>query len=225
MNIMKLMKKFMPIVFAVAAGLILVGIILFAFAVPNASSAFFTACFVIIALLFVIAGAGVLFLLYLCRDSDPNFFLYDTEIAQNMDVADLTFEQVNSRMSYFMSTLSTSQERLWSENVLSANAARFGINEVYRPLAAYKMLYDLAEIDRPEGWQFFLCASTVTIDTLLATLQENGEDDMLTKLRYAYNNATDREDIDWLRDYVKGNEKYISHRMMSYVRKNIEWFY
>ncbi len=225
MNIMKLLKKYTMIVVAVAAVLILVSIVLFAFAVPNASSSFFTACFVIIAILLLLLGVGFLFLLYLARDCDPNFFLYDTKTARNIDISELTFERVNNRMTYFMSTLTSSQERLWSENVLSANAARFGVNEIYRPLAAYKMLYDLIEIDRPEGWQMFLCASTTTINALLSALQESGEEDMLSKLRYAYNNAADREDIDWLRDYVKGNEKYISHRMLGYVQKNIEWFY
>lgn len=218
-------KKLTPILFALAAICIVVGIVLIAFLVPNAASTFFEVCFVIIAITLLLIGVGIFYLLYNSRDTEPNFFLYDPKTARNIDVDELTFDRVNSRMSYFMSTLTSSQDRLWSDNVLTVNPARFGVNEIYRPLAAYKMLIDLAEIDRPEGWRLFLCASPATIDALLGALRVAGEDDMIAKLRYAYDNAADRDDIDWLRDYITKNSNYIGHRMMGYVRKNIEWFY
>ncbi len=217
-------KKLTPILFALAAVCIIVSIVLFAFAVPNSKS-LFTVCFVIMAVVLLLIGVGILYLLYNSRDTEPNFFLYDTKTGTNIELEELTFDRVNSRMSYFMSTLTTSQERLWSDHVLTVNPARFGVNEVYRPLSAYKMLIDLAEIDKPEGWRLFLCASPDTIDALTAALRKAGEDDMISKLRYAYDNAADRDDFEWLRDYITKNTTYISHRMMGYVRKNIEWFY
>ena len=217
-------KKLTPILFALAAVCIVIGIVLLAFAVPDAAD-FFKVCFVIIAITLLLLGVGIFYLLYNSRDTEPNFFLYDPKTARNIDVDELTFDRVNSRMSYFMSTLTSSQDRLWSDNVLTVNPARFGVNEIYRPLAAYKMLVDLAEIDRPEGWRLFLCASPATIDALLNALRVAGEDDMISKLRYAYDNAADRDDIEWVRDYVTKNNNYIGHRMMGYVRKNIEWFY
>ncbi len=222
---MKHLKKLTLILFAVAAVCVLAGILLFVLAVPGASSTFYRVCFILIAIFSVLVGVGLLFLLYISRDSEPNFFLYDTKSARNMAVEDLTFERVNSRMSYFMSTLSTSQDRLWNDNVLAQNPAKFGVREIYKPLAAYKMLYDLAEIDRPEGWALFLCAPTATIDQLLTALRDAGEDDMLARIRNAYNTATGREDYEWIRDYITGNQKYIRHKMMVYVQKNIEWFY
>ncbi len=218
-------KKLTPVMFGLAAVCIILGIVLLAFLVPGAASTFFRVCFILIAVTLLLIGLGILYLLYNSRDTEPNFFLYDTKTSRNIDVEDLTFDRVNSRMSYFMSTLTSSQDRLWSDNVLTVNPARFGVGEIYRPLAAYKMLVDLAEIDRPEGWRLFLCASPATIDTLLAALRVAGEDDMIAKLRYAYDNAADRDDIDWVRDYVTKNSQYIGHRMLGYVRKNIEWFY
>ncbi len=218
-------KKLTPILFALSAVCVIVSIVLFAFLVPHAPSAFFTTCYVIMAILLLLLGVGIFYLLFNSRDTEPNFFLYDTKTLSNIEPEDLTFERVNNRMGYFMTTLTTSQERLWSDNVLTVNPARFGVNEVYRPLAAYKMLYDLAEIDKPEGWRLFLCASPATIDALCAALRTAGEDDMITRLRYAYDNAADRDDIEWIRDYIMKNATYISHRMMGYVRKNMEWFY
>ena len=223
---MKINSKNMAIVLMIAAGvLILGGISLLLFLVPGAAS-FFKVCLIVISVLCILMGLGLLFTLYLGRDNDPNFFLYDTKTQRNLPAEELTFDRVNSRMSYFLTTLSTSQEKLWADNILADNGTgRFGVNDVYRPLTAYKMLYDLVELDRPEGWALFLCASPATIDALRDALEENGEEAMSKALYHAYNSASGREDTEWLRDFLSGNAKYLRRRMLGYVQKNIEWFY
>ena len=223
---MKINSKTMAIILLVAAGvLILGGIALLLFLVPGAAS-FFKVCYVIISVLCILMGLGLLFTLYLSRDNDPNFFLYDTKAQRNVSVEELTFDRVNSRMSYFLTTLSTSQEKLWADNVLgNSDSDRFGANDVYKPLTAYKMLYDLTEIDRPEGWRLFLNATPSTLDALLDALEDNGEDAMAKALNHAYNSASGSDDIEWTRDFLMGNAKYLRRRMLSYVQKHIEWFY
>ena len=220
------MKQLTPVLLVLAAVFLLCGIVLFAFLVPGASSTFYRVCLILIAILSLAIGLGILYVLYLGRDNNANFFLYDTKTQCNIPVEELSFDRVNSRMSYFLTTLSTSQEKLWADNVLADNGTgRFGINDVYRPLTAYKMLYDLIEIDRPEGWALFLCASPATIDALRDALEENGEEAMSKALSHAYNSASGREDTEWLRDFLSGNAKYLRRRMLGYVQKNIEWFY
>lgn len=223
---MKINSKNMAIVLMIAAGvLILGGISLLLFLVPGAAS-FFKVCLIVISVLCILMGLGLLCTLYLGRDNDPNFFLYDTKTQRNLTAEELTFDRVNSRMSYFLTTLSTSQEKLWADNTLADNGTgRFGVNDVYRPLTAYKMLYDLIELDRPEGWALFLCATPATIDSLLDALEENGEEAMAKALYHAYNSASGRDDTEWLRDFLSGNAKYLRRRMLGYVQKNIEWFY
>ncbi len=223
---MKINSKNTAIVLLVVAGvLILGGIALLLFLVPGAA-AFFKVCYVIISVLCILMGLGLLFTLYLSRDNDPNFFLYDTKTQRNIPAEELTFDRVNSRMSYFLTTLSTSQEKLWADNVLTDNGSnRFGVNDVYKPLTAYKMLYDLTEIDRPEGWRLFLIATPATLDALLDALEDNGEEAMAKALNHAYNSASGSDDIEWIRDFLMGNAKYIRRRMLSYVQKHIEWFY
>ena len=223
---MKINSKNTAIVLLVLAGvLILGGVALLLFLVPGAA-AFFKVCMVIISILFILMGLGLLYVLYLGRDNNPNFFLYDTKTHRNISSEELTFDRVNSRMSYFLTTLSTSQEKLWRDNILADNGTgRFGVNDVYRPLTAYKMLYDLAELDRPEGWALFLCATPATIETLLDALEENGEEAMAKALYHAYTSASGSNDVEWLRDFLGGNAKYIRRRMLSYVQKNIDWFY
>lgn len=223
---MKINMKNMAVVLLIVAGvLILGGIALLLFLVPGAA-AFFKVCFIIISILCILMGLGLLFMLYLSRDNDPNFFLYDTKTQRNLPAEELTFDRVNSRMTYFLTTLSTSQEKLWADNVLADDGSdRFGVNDVYRPLTAYKMLYDLTEIDRPEGWRLFLTATPATLDTLLDALEENGEDAMAKALHHAYNSASGSDDIEWVRDFLTGNAKYLRRRMLGYVQKHIEWFY
>ena len=223
---MKINSKNTAIVLLAVAGvLILGGIALLLFLVPGAAS-FFKVCYVIISVLCILMGLGLLFTLYLSRDNDANFFLYDTKTQRNIPAEDLTFDRVNSRMSYFLTTLSTSQEKLWGDNVLADNGSdRFGVNDVYKPLTAYKMLYDLTEIDRPEGWRLFLNATPATLDALLDALEDNGEEAMAKALNHAYNSASGSDDIEWVRDFLMGNAKYLRRRMLSYVQKHIEWFY
>ncbi len=219
------MKQVSIVLLVLAIIFLLAGIILLAFLLPDAASGFYRFCLGAIAVLCILCSVALLFFLYLARDTDTNFFLYDSKTARNISAAELTFDRVNSRMSYFMTTLTTSQDKLWAENLLAADDARFGINGIYRPLAAYKMLYDLIELDSREGWSLFVCAPRDTLDSLCTALMENGEEAMTTSLRHAYNTAKNRDDIDWVRDFVMGNQKYISRRMMNYVQKNLEWFY
>ena len=132
---MKINSKNTAIVLLVLAGVLLLGgIALLLFLVPGAAT-FFKVCLVIISILFILMGLGLLYVLYLGRDNNANFFLYDTKTQCNIPVEELSFDRVNSRMSYFLTTLSTSQEKLWADNVLADNGTgRFGINDVYRPL-------------------------------------------------------------------------------------------
>ena len=206
---MNFIKRLTPAILVAASVLILLGIVLLAFLVPIADSTLYRVCLIIISILCFLMGVGLFFLLYLARDNDPNFFLYDQKTGRNISPDSLSFERVNNRMSYFMGTLATSQEKLWAEALPEASDDRFGVDGVYRPLVAYKMLYDLIEIDRPDGWRLFICASPAAIVALTSALAEGGEEAMVQSLRHAYNNAAHRDDFEWVRDFVKGNEKNI----------------
>ena len=45
--------------------------------VPGAASLFYKVCLAIISILCILIGLGLLLYLYIGRDNDPNFFLYD----------------------------------------------------------------------------------------------------------------------------------------------------
>ena len=218
-------KKTLIVLLIMAGVSILVGILLFPLVVSQAEAAFVAAVSGILAVELILLGLAVLTFTVLSLDGDANFFLYDRKAKHNLAEEELSFERINSRMGYYMTLISSSQEQVWSKNVLASNHVRFGQNGVYKPLVAYKMLYDLIELDTPETWELFTGAEADVISTLCRVLSSCGETEMSNTLIDAYESAENVKDIEWTRDFIMGNAKYIRRRMRDYVLKNIEEFY
>lgn len=201
-------------------------------------------CLIAAIVLFVVAGNGegykkvlgiicglllltlsVLFLLYwwLSRDTDPNFFLYNRRAKQNMPVEDLTPEIVNDRMSFFLAQISSSPEMLWSGDVLEHNNY-FGHRGVYKPLVAYKMLYDMGdkEPDSPY-WEYLENASPDVIRILCSTLERVGEKQIVR----AFQMLLEQEPVPGkqMKDFLRKNVPYFGGKMFAYVKRYIESFY
>ena len=218
-------KKVMYVLLAMAAITIIGGILLFPLVVSPAEAAIVSVTSTMLAIELILIGVAILVFLFLAHDGDANFFLYDRKTKRNISEEELTFDRINSRMGYYMTLISSSQEQMWLKNVLGADNVRFGHKGVYKPLVAYKMLYDLIELDRPELWELFTGADTDVISSLCTALKDAGETEMVDTLIDAYESAESVDDIEWARDFIKGNEKYISRRMREYVLTKIEEFY
>ena len=218
-------KKLLPVYVGGAVLSLILGIVVFAVVVAQATSAFFATMGSIIGVLAILEALAIGLFILLSFDGDANFFLYDRKTGRNLSEDELTFDRLNARMGYYMTLIAASQEQMWERNVLDRDDARFGENEVYKPLTAYKMLYDLAELDRPEAWELFTGAAPETITTLCRVLRSCGEEQMSDALMDAYEGADSVDDIAWIRDFVKGNAKYIRRRMREYVLKHIDEFY
>ncbi|MBQ7153396.1 MAG: hypothetical protein IJR83_05595, partial [Clostridia bacterium] len=85
--------------------------------------------------LMVFLSLLLLYLLYLTRDAEPNFFLYDPQKRRNIQPDKLTFSIVNGRMNFFISQIVRDKNDLWLTDVLLQNN-RFGYRGVYKPLVA-----------------------------------------------------------------------------------------
>lgn len=164
----------------------------------------------------------ILYYLYITRDAEPNFFLFDRARKRNIPVEDLTFTIVNERMSFFLTMVCESAEQLWQDNVLESDR-KLGYRRVYRPLLAYKMLYDLADKNIAAYWNLLLTATPATVDSLCSALEQGGEKEMVKAFRYIMENY--RENPEKIKDFVCGNMRYIRGRMLGYIKRNIELFY
>lgn len=219
---MKLLKKWLPLIM-LAAGILslIVAIILFAVAVPN-SEGYKKVLSVICAILLLVLTLLIAYYLFLSRDSEPNFFLFDRAKKRNISVDSLNFTIVNERMTFFLGLVCETPEQLWMEGVLDDNR-KYGYRGVYKPLVAYKMLYDLGEKDMDSSWELLRNASPLTIASLCTALERGGEQEMVKAFRYIYENC--RNDNKKMRDFICGNQRYIRGKMLAYVKRHIELFY
>lgn len=220
---MNLLKKWLPLLMAIAGILcVVVAIVLFAVAVPGSDATYKKVLGVICGILLIVLALLIVYYLILSRDTEPNFFLFDRAKKRNISVDNLNFTIVNERMTFFLGLVCETPEQLWQEGVLDDNR-KFGYRGVYKPLVAYKMLYDLGEKDLSAYWELLKNAAPYTIDSLCNALERGGEQEMVKAFRYIFENF--KNDDKKMRDFVCGNLRYIRGRMLAYVKRHIELFY
>jgi len=217
------LKKNLSLLVGVASIVALAGaVLLFIFPVLQGDATYkivMGAIAAVILLVFALLG-GVY--VWLEIDREPNFFLQDRERRRNMPVEKLTFTHVNERLNFLLTTVSESAQELWEGDVLE-NELKLGYRRVYRPLIAYKMLYDLADKNVDTYWSYLENASPLTVASIASALEQAGETEFCKVLRFITENHSD--DHAKLRTFISGNIKFLRTRMMAYVKKNIELFY
>jgi cytochrome c biogenesis protein CcdA len=115
-------KKKIPLIMAAVGVLSFVGaILLLALAVPKADATYKRVLEVIISCLMIILSLLIAYYLYVIRDAEPNFFLFDRAKKKNIPVENLNFTIVNERMSFFLTMVCESVEELWVDNVLESD--------------------------------------------------------------------------------------------------------
>ena len=177
----------------------------------------------------------LLFALCLCyflvtRDKDPNFFLFDRAKKKNLPLNKLTFTVVNERMNFLETMVCSSEEELWKKNILEN--AELGYRNVYRPLLAYKMIYDLADRDLDTYWFYLYNIPSSVLSALCRALEEGGDAEFAKMLHNAVVKYQECEEPtqkkareEKIREFVCKNMSYLRGRIMKYVQKNIELFY
>lgn len=182
---------------------------------------FATICGILLLLL------SVLFLLYwwLTRDVIQNYFLYDRKKKMNIPVERLDFGKVNERMNNFLALISNSFDHVWTEEVLENEESRKYPN-VYRPLVAYKMLYDLGDGDSDQGkknQENYKGASDDVVDLVCKLLEQVGEKQFVRAFRMI--REKDGAMSETMQTFLSKNRGYLSGRMLLYVKRNIDRFY
>ncbi len=223
MNRNEKIKRLMPLAMLLIAFLSLVAAIIVLVSAASADASYKKVLLRISAVLFFILMALALYYFYLTRESDPNFFLFDQTTRKNIPVDQLTFGIVNERMDFYLSLISDSDEELWQGGVLAKNDGSFGREDIYRPLVAYKMLYDLTDRDDDVQWRLLEFAEVTTIRLLTRALKQGGDADMAQAIVELYRG--EGEEGENLRDFLKGNQKYLRGRMLRYVKQHLDYFY
>lgn len=217
------LKKKLPLIMSIVAIVCLIGaILILAIPVAFANATYKRVIGTIIAVLMIVLALLAAFYVWLCRDTEPNFFLFDRKKKRNIPMDELTFTIANERLSFLLTAVSRSMEELWTEDVLE-NELKLGYRKVYRPLIAYKMLYDLADKNIDSYWSYLENASPETVQSIAKALEQAGETEMVKAFRFIMENY--RNEPSKIRNFVSGNLKYIRGRIMAYIKHNIELFY
>jgi hypothetical protein len=226
MNIksLKMNKQIIPLAMLAVAALSLIAAVITLISAIVADVTYKKVLLGIAAVLFLALVGFTLYYLYLSRDNEPNFFLYDKNTRKNIPLDQLTFDIINERMEFYLSLISDSDEELWQGSVLAKSDGSFGREEVYRPLVAYKMLYDLTEINDDFCWGRLECAEVTTVRLLTRALKQAGDHDMAQAIVDLYKRENIEEGEN-LRDFLMGNQKYLRGRMMRYVKQKLDYFY
>ena len=217
------LKKKMPLFMMIAAGISFIGaLLILIIALPASNATYKTVLEVIISCFMILLALLLAAYVWVIRDVEPNFFLFDRTKKKNIPVEELTFTIVNERMNFFLTLISDSPEDLWYRNALERDS-KMGPRRIYRPLLAYKMLYDLADKNTESYWNYLITSPEDTINSVCNALTQGGEHELVKVFRYLMENY--RQSPEKIKDFICGNERYFRARMKSYIQKNIEFFY
>ena len=217
MNQQKKIKMIIGIAAIVAAVLFLVLLVV---GIVYDGGALAKTLLIIISLLCLALAAELGYLYLLIGDTKPNYFLFNTKTNRNMSVQKLNFQVVNARMNKYLSGYAPSEGKIWTEGVF--DSPELEMEEHFKPLVAYKLLFDLAERDFDAGWKCFDISSDATVDFIASAIEMNGETEMAKNLKEL--KANKPTNLKYVRDYLVGNRKYLQGKMFRYVVDNIDKF-
>ena len=175
------------------------------------------------AVLFLVLGGLVMYLAMISVTVTRHFFLYDKNTGKNIRTSELTFDIVNKRMTYFMSKIATSERHAWSANIVGSEDERFGKDDVYRPLMAYKMIYDLTEHNDPDHWCWFAEADAAIISSICDALSDNDDAQLGATLVFLREHHADN--IEKISRFFMDNRAYMQKQMLKYVQAHVDSMY
>lgn len=220
-------KQLVLALFCAGAVLVIASIVLIPVALIAAGSQFYKVMLLLIALVMLLLGCACLLAAYLHRSTEHHFFRYEAESGRNIAPAELDFTRVNRRLGTLLRSIFGDDvyPTIWQMNIFREERDSLGENGSLSPLIAYKMLYDLSRYDRDEYWTLFVDADEQLIEDIAAELEGASEGRMAQTLIHIYEQSVETGDIEDIRDFLTGNRKYLSRRMLEYARAHDEEFY
>ena len=215
-------KNFDLILKIACACFAVIAVVLFVFGIVYDGDHALTKILMFVVAVLSLALAGELaYLAWFSDNGDvPNYFLYDSNTRKNVTVDKLTMPVVSKRMDRYFSNYAPSEGKLWTDRVLEN--PELDMDDAFKPLVAYKLLFDLADKDMEKGWKCFELASFETVDFVCSALEMNGEDEVAGNIRKM--KQVQPFQVRYIRDYLVSNRDYIQTKMMMYVRDNIDRF-
>ena len=182
----------------------------------------FTKVFLFIIAVISVAAAGELaFIIWFSKGGEnPNFFLFDKKTKRNISVEELSDKMINDKMMEFFAGYAQSEGKLWTSGVLGSETLE--MEEQYKPAVAYKLLYDLAVINKDAGWKCFDLASSETVEFIADGFVQNEDAAMADYIRQFKNSHP--FNVEQFKQFIISNKDYLGAKLCMYVRNNIGKF-
>ena len=203
---------------AIAAAVLFV--VLLIIGIVYSGGAFAKTMLILVSVFMLLFAFELGYLYLLSVNTVPNYFLFNSNLNRNLPVSNLTFQTVNVRMNRYLSRFAPSEGKLWTDKILDNPS--IDMEEAFKPLVAYKLLYDLAERDVDAAWRCFELASAQTVEFIAAGLEINGDDKFAKALR-KMKSATPIN-LPAFKDLLIKNKRYLQGRMFKYAVQNINKF-
>ncbi len=222
-NIKAFIKQNLQLILLVMCGaLLLSGILVFVFGAGE-NEGFLKVMFILFGIALLLLGCSLLFFaLTLVHDEKANYFLYSSKTKSNIALDKLDFDTVDKKMTHFMSKLVPNAARVWTENVLVGHEEIYDGNEAYKPLVAYKILYDMCERANESVWNLYLICDSTIVDSIVEQLEQNGDDELGKAFKFLHSNSSGK--YERCEKFLADNKKYIQNKMLKYVKTNIAKF-
>ncbi len=204
---------------ATAASVIL-AIGLLAFGIVYDGSAFAKSVLFIASFVLLLFGVELGYFFVLSRNVKPNYFLFNSSFNINIAPEKLTFDIVDKKTNGYLSGFARSEAKIWTDGVLENN--RSAIAREFRPIIAYKLLFDIAESDSEGAWKCFVLASQKTVDCIAEGVAQNGDVQMAAAIRQL--KAANPINMKQTREFLISNKPYIKKKLFKYVLDNIDKF-
>ena len=213
-------KKINLLLIIASAVFALLAIALLVFGIIYDNGVLVKVLLIVASVLVLALAAEVAYLFVLSRNVVPNYFLFNSSLNKNIPVEKLTFEMIDMRMNKYLSSFAKSEAKLWVDGILETRAA--DIKAEFKPIVAYKLLFDIAENDSETAWKCFLLASDMTVKYIAEGLAENNDRDMAAAIIQL--KSTKPVNMQQTREFLVGNKKYIKKQLVKYVTENIQKF-
>lgn len=214
-------KKFNLVLLIAAAVFVIIAIVLLIVGIIYSVDHLFTKIMIfVVAALSLALAAELAYLCIISVDKHPNYFLYDGKSKRNMPIEQLTFSVINSRMNRFFAGYAPSEGKIWTDGIL--DNPNLDMPEEFKPIVAYKLLFNIAHMNVDNGWKCFEVASVQTIDFICRGLEQNGDGELAKNLRLM--KSAQPFQITYVKEYLVNNKAYLQAKMFRYVRDNIEKF-
>ncbi len=202
------------------AASVLFAVALFVFGIIYDGGAFAKAVLFVAAAVLLLIGVEIGYFFLISRNVKPNYFLFNSSLNMNIPVSKLTFDIVDKKTNKYLSGFAKSEAKIWTDGILENN--RSVILREFRPIIAYKLLFDIAESDSEGAWKCFVLASQKTVDCIAEGVAQNGDVQLGAAIRQL--KAANPVNMKQTREFLISNKPYIKKKLFNYVLENIEKF-